>query len=115
MTPRTRRPSVYAAVVALPMHPHTLYEGLRVCREQVLPTLQQSLGFCGIHIVGDRTTGQTIGTVFYETEADARSEELRDRMQQVARVMELYFSGAALRREVYAVRGSRDRERCSRV
>ena len=85
---------MYARVVTNPGNPDAVNkadEFLDIVRNSVLPAAKSQTGFKGYLLLGDRTTGKTIGITLWETEADRDatgpdSEYYRKNMGQLASV-----------------------------
>ncbi len=66
---------MFARVSTFQGPPDQTAEGIRVAREQILPTARLMDGFKGIYLLFDRESGRSLSITLWETEADMQASE----------------------------------------
>ncbi len=66
---------MFARVSTFQGSPDQTAEGVRVAREQILPTARLLDGFKGIYLLFDRESGRSLSITLWETEEDMRASE----------------------------------------
>lgn len=67
---------MFARVSTFQGPPDQTAEGIRVAREQILPTARLMDGFKGIYLLFDRESGRSLSITLWETEADMQASEV---------------------------------------
>jgi quinol monooxygenase YgiN len=93
---------MYAAINNFQVQPGMMDELIRVCREQLVPTITQISGLKNLQVLIDHNTNSVILIGLYDTEANAvvapSSEAYQDALEALRG-----FLASTLERDVYKV------------
>jgi heme-degrading monooxygenase HmoA len=66
---------MYARLTIVHLRPDKLAEATQIFAESVIPAAKQQKGFISLHLLTDQTSGKGIAVGFWESEADAITNE----------------------------------------
>ena len=84
---------MYGRLTTVQLHPDKVDEATRIWREEVLPLAEQTEGFRGVLVFGDRSSGKGGAITLWETEAAMQASAASGYLQQALAKFAPVFAG----------------------